>query len=364
MSGCCSSKDNDGDSSIKYENNSIVGGEWVMGKIDTLVGSIPKVSIKLSLKDRISSWKVRWGINRMNYRIDPGIYAVGEPDASSYVLVTANYKLSFDMLRRELKARSLWILVLDTRGVNVWCAAGKGTFGTDELVKQVLNSRLSELVSHRTIILPQLGAPGVSAYEFQQRTGFKVIYGPVRASDINEFFSNSMVATTEMRKVNFNLYDRLILIPIELVGALKMAFIIIGTLFLFNLIMLHTFDKGVFTIIDIHGFLGALAVGCILVPLLLPWIPTKSFALKGWLIGLLWAIMFSIWFGVFTYDSFRFWSYIFILPAISAYFSVNFTGSSTYTSFSGVLKEMRIAIPGIILSVVVGFILVLIGVFK
>jgi hypothetical protein len=42
---------------------------------------------------------------------------------------------------------------------------------------------------------------------------------------------------------------------------------------------------------------------------------------------------------------------------------MNFTGASTYTSFSGVIKEMKIAIPAIILSLAVGVILILIKTF-
>jgi len=66
---------------------------------------------------------------RMSYAISPGLYAVGNPTKESDVFVSANYKLSFDVLRRELKGFNAWILVLDTKGINVWCAAGKGTFG-------------------------------------------------------------------------------------------------------------------------------------------------------------------------------------------------------------------------------------------
>ena len=38
----------------------------------------------------------------MRSTVPPGLYALGEPGRDSDVLVTANYKLSFDMLRRAL----------------------------------------------------------------------------------------------------------------------------------------------------------------------------------------------------------------------------------------------------------------------
>ena len=71
----------------------------------------------------------------MAYTVEPGLYSVGNPGNDSPVLVSANYKLTFDVLRRNLAGLNCWLLILDTKGINVWCAAGKGTFGTDELTK-------------------------------------------------------------------------------------------------------------------------------------------------------------------------------------------------------------------------------------
>ncbi|RMF42006.1 MAG: acetyl-CoA synthase subunit gamma, partial [Deltaproteobacteria bacterium] len=151
---------------------------FVAGWLDTPVGVVPQVATHLRWQDHGGAILMRWGIGRFRYAIAPGLYAVGNPNPESEVLVTANYKLSFDHLRRHLAGRDLWILVLDTKGINVWCAAGKGTFGTDELVRRIRASRLEELVSHRRLILPQLGAPGVAAHKVKEQTGFRVSYGP------------------------------------------------------------------------------------------------------------------------------------------------------------------------------------------
>ena len=209
---------------------------WIVGEINTSVGIVPQVSTQLSFSDTLGSWKARWGINRMNYKINPGLYAVGNPNGESPVLVTANYKLTFDTLRKELNELDAWILVLDTKGINVWCAAGKGTFGTKELIARIGKTKLNEIVSHKTIILPQLGAPGVSAHEVTKHTGFKVVYGTVRAKDIKEFINSGMKATPKMRKVQFTIYDRLVLTPMELVSTFKNSMIVFGILFMLNLI--------------------------------------------------------------------------------------------------------------------------------
>lgn len=330
---------------------------WIIGSIDTSAGKVLQVSTKLTIYDTLGSWKARWGIDRMNYKVTPGLYCVGQPNNMSPVLVTSNYKMSFDRLRRELSEINAWILVLDTNGINIWCAAGKGTFGTNELVNRIARVNLSKIVSHETIVLPQLGAPGVVAHEVQRNSGFKVVFGPVRAADIKKFIDAGMKATADMRKVKFSFYDRLILTPIELVGTIKVSLMIFGVLFMLNLL-----SGGFFGVVDFYGYIGALLVGCVLVPVLLPWIPGKAFAWKGWLLGILWAIGVNIlngWPVNPGYSLAKALAYMLVLPAISAYYAMNFTGSSTYTSFSGVLREMKIAVPAIVISLFLGTVLLL-----
>ena len=100
----------------------------------TEAGKVPRIASKILLSDRLGAWKARWGIGRMNYMVPPGLYALGRPTPDAPVLVTANYKMSFDIVRKAMAGHSAWLLVLETFGINVWCAAGKGTFGTEELV--------------------------------------------------------------------------------------------------------------------------------------------------------------------------------------------------------------------------------------
>ena len=95
----------------------------------------------------------------MGHRRDPGLYLIGDPTPDSPVIVTANYTLSVDAVRAALAGIDCYLLVLDTKGINVWCAAGKGTFGTAELVRRIARTGLSEIVRHRTLILPQSWGP-------------------------------------------------------------------------------------------------------------------------------------------------------------------------------------------------------------
>lgn len=335
--------------------------KWITGEIRTPVGIIPQVATSLLFSDICGSWKARWGINRMNYKINPGLYATGSPDSSSPVLVTANYKMTFDVLRKELKGLNAWILVLDTKGINVWCAAGKGTFGTRELVMRIIKTKLHQIVTHRTLILPQLGAPGISAHEVARHSGFKVAFGPVRAKDVKRFIDSGMKATAKMRTVRFGIWDRLVLTPIEFVGTLKISLIIFGLLFLLNLVGI-----GPFGFIDFYAYMGAVIVGCVITPVLLPWIPGRAFALKGWILGLIWAVTVDLlggWPYTPVFGLLKALGFLLVLPSVSAFFAMNFTGASTYTSLSGVLKEMKTAIPAIIITIVPGLVLILLDCF-
>jgi hypothetical protein len=286
----------------------------------------------------------------MAYAVKPGLYAVGAPDADSPVLVSANYKLTFDTLRKNLAGMDCWLLILDTNGVNVWCAAGKGTFGTDELANRIEAVGLSEVVTHKKLILPQLGATGVSAHEVATRTGFSVVYGPVRASDIKAFIAAGYKATKEMRSVKFTFMDRLVLAPMELAEALPKTLPIFAFLFLTNKLAAKPFDKH-----DAAATAGAIAAGSVLTPALLPCIPGRAFAWKGGLLGLLWtagylgaAKRFRKGNRLMSAGEFL------LLPAVSSFLAMNFTGASTYTSPSGVNKEMKKALPFIVGAAAIG----------
>lgn len=129
--------------------------------------------------------------------------------------------MSFDRVCRVLDKRDIWIRVLDTQGINVWCAAGKGTVDTQELIALINANRLSDLVAHRRLVLPQLETVGVSAHQVKRASGFKVVYGPVMAEDLPRYLDAGRRATPETRRKRFPIQERAALIPIELVAAIK-----------------------------------------------------------------------------------------------------------------------------------------------
>lgn len=312
-----------------------------LGWLESRAGRIPRVATRLSRADRIGACKARWGIKRMNFMVPPGLYAVGTPGPDDPVLVTANYQMSFDLVRRSLEGRSVWLLVLETYGINVWCAAGKGTFGTDELVGRVRRVRLDQVVQHRNLILPILGAPGVAAHEVAKQTGFSVRYATLRAEDIPEYLDNGCVATEKMRELSFTFYERLVLVPVEVVLALKTIFLC-GVV-LFGLAALAGGESAAWQ--TIWGYLGAVFAGVVLGPLLLPWLPGRSFAVKGAVIGFVYTLCWYLVAGGSAWSIPATGAAFLAFPAVSAFYTLNFTGCSTYTSRSGVRKEMRLSLP-------------------
>ena len=331
--------------------------KWITGFHKTKYGDIPIITTELKNSDIIKGWKVRWGINRMNYRIQDGLYCIGNPDHDSNVFVTANYKLTFDKLRKELSGLNAWIIVLDTKGVNVWCAAGKGTFGTIELIRQIGEIKLGAIVNHRKLILPQLGATGIRAQEIKEKTGFQVLYGPVYAKDIKEFLTNNMKKTEKMRRVIFDLKERLAVVPMELVSSIKPALIILFILFLVKFYIEKRFSFNF--LIEFIPYIGAIIAGTVIVPTLLPYIPFRSFALKGSVIGVIWVLIIGF---ILNINLIMFLIYFLILVPIVSFLAINYTGASTFTSISGVKAEVKIATPIYLISIVLGVSLKIINV--
>jgi len=325
------------------------------------ITSLPKVTRTTNHITWANKWDhflVRAGYKRSQHRVEPGLFSIGNPTSDSPVFVTANYTLSFDALRSNLVGIDAYILVLDTNGVNVWCAAGKKTFSTEEIVLKIISTQLKKVVNRHVLILPQLGAPGVSAHEVKQRTGFKVEYGPVRASDLLEYLRTHQ-ATPSMRQVNFSLRDRMVLILVDFMRLLP-PFLLAALIFYFLF----------------GGTLPALAViaalisAVVLFPILLPWLPTHNFSSKGFFLGFLTALPFlvSVFFQHPGWPWFRQigqgFAYLLTIPSVVAFIALNFTGSTTFTSKTGVRREMFAYLPamawtfgaGIILTIVLAFV--------
>jgi hypothetical protein len=324
------------------------GAKWVVGSLKTPEGAVDQIRSRFDWRDRLSWWRVRWGMGRMAMAVRPGLYALNTPTAESEVFVTANYKMSFDHLRHSLGNRNAWVLVLDTQGINVWCAAGKGSFGTEELTARIMDVGLARVVSHNRLILPQFGAVGVDAGAVSAQVGFRVLYGPVRAADIPAYLDAGREATETMRRVTFTMMERAVLVPVEIINAGKFLLPTMVALFLLSGVY-----RGGFSVArmltqggaSVAALAAAWLGGAVLGPLLLPALPGRMLALKGAVAAAL-ALLGVQLAGGFSGEGLLavvgFWL---AMPAIASFIMMNFTGATPYTSPSGVRKEMKVSVP-------------------
>lgn len=140
-----------------------------------------------------------------------GLRVLGKPDRHSPVLVTANFDLTVRRITRILSQNKIdcYLLVVNTKGINVWCAACGGHFTSDQVVSVIKTSGISELVDHRQLILPQLCAAGVNPREIYQKTGWHTKFGPAYARNIPRYIKNGLKKTAEMNLVEFPIMQRL-----------------------------------------------------------------------------------------------------------------------------------------------------------
>jgi len=320
-----------------------------------------KTTSALTAKDRFGGFLVRMDIGRHDYRVNPGLYACGNPGRSSPALVTANYKLSFDSLRKELAGIDAWILVLDTNGVNVWCAAGKGTFGTDELIARISSTGLAEKLDHRDLVLPQLGASGVAGFRVTAKTGFRVHFGPVYAKDIPSYLARGMRKSDDMGTVTFTLKERLAVAPVELVHAAKYLPVAVLAAVLFSIPASEAFSGSLR--FWLTSLVGGIVAGTLLFPALLPVLPFRAFSAKSTVLGLIWcalSYLISAQTGYRPPEPMAIAAALMTVPLV-AFLAMNFTGCSTFTCQKGAEREVKISALPMLIAFTGGTVFSLVG---
>jgi ubiquinone/menaquinone biosynthesis C-methylase UbiE len=211
-------------------------------------------------------------------RTPTGLYRVGHPQRHSPVLVTGNYHLTVRRLVRQLDGLlDCWLVVANSRGINVWCSAGGGHFTAEDVISALNASGVKDVVDHHALILPQLCANGVDGWKIRQETGWGVHWGPVRASDIPAYLSAGRKKTGEMRHVAFPLVDRLEMTTV-MVLFYGIFMLVLGLIFwrplLWTLLAVT---------LGVSYFYG----------LFLPWLPGRDGLAKGVVLSIL--VLLGLW---------------------------------------------------------------------
>ena len=142
------------------------------------------------------------------FPVKTGLREIGHPDRTSPVLVTGNFGLTVLRVQRALQGLDCYLLVANSRGINVWCAASGGHFSHHDVISVIKTSGIEGLVDHRMVILPQLAAAGIEGRQIHEKIGWQVGWGPVEAADLPAFLAEHH-KTPPMRIVSFPLLRRL-----------------------------------------------------------------------------------------------------------------------------------------------------------
>lgn len=162
------------------------------------------------------------------HRTATGLFGIGTPTRKSPVLVTGNFTLTVRRLRDAVSGRDLWLLVADSKGINIWCASSGGHFTHHSIISAIRATGLSDKVDHRELILPQLCATGVERRRITDVTGFTTRWGPARLEDIPAFLDRGSRIYKNDRFMRFPVWERL---EMAAMWGVPMLFIAVPLLF-------------------------------------------------------------------------------------------------------------------------------------
>ncbi len=185
-------------------------------------------------------------------KAETGLRIFGNPDENSPVFVTSNYDLTVKRVSKYLKQLDCYLLVAQSGGVNVWCAAAAESFTAHSIISVIETSRIEKRVKHRRLILPALSAPGIDTRIIEKETGWKSQFGPVYARDIPEYVKSGFRKTEAMQRVKYDLADRF---DVAIGCTLPFYFLILAFLLIFKRDWLFEFHVVSFPLFFfIHAF--------------------------------------------------------------------------------------------------------------
>ena len=170
----------------------------------------------------------------------------------------------------------------------------------------------------------------------------------MRAADLPAFLAAGMKADAEMRRVTFDVRERAVVVPEVLSVAWDRRMLLAyGGILAVSAIGRDGVSprRGLRDGAPVIGaaWLALLAGGAV-TPLALPWLPGRAFSLKGAVAGGVLAAATTATFGRRLSPAAKL-ALLAGVTAASSYTAMDFTGSSTITSPSGVELEMRKALP-------------------
>lgn len=306
--------------------------------VPLVLSSPKKISFKLIDYFKVFySWMFAF---RQTFSIEPGLYYTGrEYDIKTPMLATCNYHMTVFGLWRKLKSRNVRILVIDTKGINVWCSSSKGQFSAEEISKQLTRYKKETLTENNkiTLVLPKLSLSGVSIAELKKRSIVPKI-GPVYTKDLPDYLDDLPLRNRNKDKFQFSLKDRLFTLLPSLVQVLRYGIYITIGLFIWH----YFFNTGIY-----WQVLPIFVIIVVIYTILFPLLPTKKFAVKGLVLYAVLIAVLSIYYFQFenSLDRLTYIFYLAFLGGSNLYFSLSYTGNSGVSNYTLVKKEIIMFLP-------------------
>jgi hypothetical protein len=308
-------------------------------------------------EERMAALRCRWGRLGKASLVPAGLYALGRPGSASPVVLTGNYRLTFDRVRCDLAGNDCWILAADTHGLDVGSAAAAGLLGTAEIVQTIDASRIGELVDHRDCVIPWHAGVTAQPEQALKASGFRLIVGPRRSRDLAAFLGTGMSLIPAMQEASFTFMDRLALAPAELSRSLKLfpgfafAALIYAGLGAGGVSLGKSMAEGWQLLV--LGF-TSIVCGSLIAPVLPPSAPHLPYVLRGWALGAAATTALLFGAGIFRGET----GYLAaaccaFFPAAAGFLGMRFRAASPLPAEQGIAREKKTFLP---LAVVAGVI--------
>ena len=151
-----------------------------------------------------------------------------------------------------------------------------------------------------------------------------------------------------MRTVTFTLTERVVLIPIEVVVIIKKSILPITVVAVAMGLQLQGIMFGQMVHLTTPLLIGlgiGIFSGTVLHPMVMPFLIVRSFAVQGFMLGLISSLVVHFTGILSGVDLFGKIAVYLLIVALSSYQAFNFTGSTPIANKSGVKREFKIAIP-------------------
>lgn len=297
-----------------------------------IIPDLQQLPLSLGLPDYTKAF-ISWVFLFMRlFSVRPGYYFTGQKDENSPLLVTCNNFLTVFLLARRIAGRSVRLLIINTNGINVWCAAGEGKFSAAEIIDKAMRVRLLKEGQKTDMILPKLCLSGVRLSDLR-KAGIRPIIGPMYAKDVPEYLDKGEFDDRINDRFQFRLQSRSFT---ALPTAVQFFYYFLGVYVL-------TFWTLSSTVIWVATGLA------FLYPVLFPFLPGKQFAVKGISLGLIASILPAVFFytGSFNLEHFLFW--ILFIIATLIFIGLSYTGNSPISNHALVKKETVRFLPVVII---------------